>query len=277
MQHFFSKWKDLEPVLTESTILLFLDYDGTLSPIAAHPKLARLNVEMKLTLEELVLIPEIKVIIISGRMLEELKEFVGVHGLIYVGNHGFELEGPSERHLYPGATEAEKTLKEIFHQLEHVFSPFPGIFVENKIFTLSVHYRALAEDKVPLAQRIYSEVLRPYKDSAQVFLTEGKKVWEVRPGIQWNKGTTLLWLLGRIAGRHSEKVLPIYVGDDNTDEDAFKVVRGKGIGIKVVEKKGETTAADYFLKSPDEVMELLKLLKSIKLSKKIKAPASNLV
>lgn len=263
MQHLLAAWNEIEPKIRESYLLLFLDYDGTLSPIAEHPKLARLGEPVKNLLAALAAGGQAKVIIMSGRLLEDLKQIVGVPGLIYVGNHGFELEGPALRHVHPGASEAEKLMREILKQLEYVFASFPGIFLENKVFTLSVHYRSVREEKIELAKRIFRDVLRPYADPLWVRITEGKKVWEVRPGVPWNKGTTLLWLLSRVLTGRSA-VFPVYIGDDKTDEDAFKVIKGKGIGVKVMEAENEPTLADYYLKSTGEVFDFLKRTAKIK-------------
>ena len=101
MQHLMTAWHEVEPLLTDYYVLLFLDYDGTLTPIVEHPRLAQMGSGERKVLEDLTVISDIKVIIMSGRLLEELRAFVAVPGLIYVGNHGIELEGQSIRHVHP--------------------------------------------------------------------------------------------------------------------------------------------------------------------------------
>ncbi len=114
------------------------------------------------------------------------------------------------------------------------------------------------------ARKIFFKVLNPYLRYAQVHFKRGKKVWEVRPPTQWNKGRIVLWLLAGFMTRASAKVVPVYIGDDQTDEDAFKAIGRKGIGIKVTPNEKAVSYASYYLRSPSEVFYFLKRLKYLK-------------
>lgn len=263
-ERLLSAWPEIEPRLRKCTVLLFLDYDGTLTPIVDDPLAARLSLKTKKLLRDLSFAEGIKTAIVSGRSLADLKARVGVPGLLYAGNHGLEFEGPSVRFVHPEAASAKNLIRKITIHLKKVFKPFPGILVENKIFTLSVHYRKLAPEKVDPLKALFLKTLGPDFDSSKVVLKEGKKVWEIRPAIRWNKGTLVLWLLARLLARSPGKVLPIYVGDDQTDEDAFRVIQRKGLGVKVMEGKRETTEALYYVRSPKEVFDFLKRLMEVK-------------
>ena len=259
MQHLLADWKNVESLIKKNDVILGLDYDGTLVPIAEHPYLARLSLEGRESLRELSLLSDVlTVIIMSGRGLEELKRMVGIlPGFYYAGNHGFEMEGPLIHFVHPEALETKELMGYIEKQLCQALRVFPDIFVENKIFTLSVHYRQLPEEKSEPAKQIFLEILRPYTNSSRVILTEGKKVWEIRPAIDWNKGMAFSHLLSQLPIRTFLKPLSLSIGDDQTDEDVFKAIMPSGIGIKVTQNANEFSHARYYLRSPDEVLDFL--------------------
>ena len=264
MKHLFDSWNEIEPLFSKKYILLFLDYDGTLTPITELPESARLTNRMKKLLGELMTIEDIGLSVVSGRSLEQLKNFVGIAGLLYVGNHGFEIEGPGIRHTHPGVVEAQGFMQDIADQLEPALSSIQGVFIENKAFTLSIHYRQVPEDKIDRMRMIFLKVIHPFLDKAQVIFTEGKKVLEVRPGLGWNKGTAVTWLYGRsLAANPSRRILPIYVGDDRTDEAALNAIKDCGLGVKVAEDAPDSHAS-YYLRNPGEVYDFLKRVQKLK-------------
>lgn len=269
MKHLFGWWREVKPYLEEHELMLFLDYDGTLTPIVKHPSLARLSSAVKRELRSLASAGGIKVAVVSGRSLIDLKHHVSVKRLIYVGNHGLELEGPSIHFIHPEALATQRLFEKLARKLKIVLQPFSGIYVENKKFTISIHYRQVSPTVARKARASFTRFMRTYLSSSNVVLTEGKKVWEIRPHVSWNKGTLVLWLLGRCLAQSSRKILPIFVGDDVTDEDAFRVLKRKGICIKVGNGiKDRPSEASYFLDSPREVLNLLKRLNKVKTKEK---------
>lgn len=236
-------------------LAVFLDYDGTLTPIVARPEEAVLDPGIRQTLRELA--EYCTVAVISGRDLKDVQNLVGLDGIFYAGSHGFEISGPKGRHLehqwgkqfLPALDRAEKSLRDRLEQ------KIQGVQVERKKFSIAVHYRRAAEGEVEEVEGVVGQV---QEESGQLRQTSGKKIFELQPDIDWDKGKALLWLLEQL-GIDRPEVLPFYLGDDVTDEDAFKVLKDRGIGIAVQEKPSPT-AARYRLRSPDEVEKFLKAL-----------------
>lgn len=268
MKHLFDSWNEIEPLLSGKHIFLFLDYDGTLTPITDLPESARLTNRMKKILNELITVEYVSLSVVSGRSLEQLKNFIGIPGLLYVGNHGFEIEGAGIQHTHPGAVEAKEFMQEIVDILETAFKSIQGVFIENKTLTLSIHYRQVSEDKVDRMRMIFLKTIHPFLNKAQVVFTEGKKVLEVRPALAWNKGTAVTWLYGRsLAANPSRHMLPVYIGDDRTDESALNAMKGCGLGVKVSENIPDSHAR-YFLRNPDEVYDFLIRVQKLKSGRK---------
>ncbi len=265
MTHLFRLWRRIEPELERRPVLLFLDFDGTLTPIAIHPGAVSIPARLKSVLSRLALLSSVTPVIVSGRSLADLGKKIAVRGIIYAGNHGMELRGPGVRLFKPVGSESRSDMKEICRRLKKSCASLPGILVEDKKYTLSVHYRKLRPRQIISARRIFRQVVTPYLKKKKIKITSGKKVWEIRPPVTWNKGSVVLWILGQVR-RTDKNFLPVFVGDDKTDEDAFRVVKGAGMGVKVAERPRDRSSAFYFLKNPGEVLEFLKRL--IKLKKK---------
>jgi len=264
MRHFFTERENLTARIKQSGVLLCLDYDGTLTPIVERPEMAKLPSETLKVLEKLNQTPNLKLAVISGRPLPELRRFVPIPDLLAVGNHGFEIEGPKINHVHPAAKEAAGLLADIRNQLNDLLKPGLGAWVEDKTYTLSVHYRQVDERNVPKVQKILQDVAAPALQTGKLKMTEGKKVWELRPSVDWNKGTSLLWLLGRMEAHTGKEWMPIFIGDDRTDEDAFQAVKAHGLGIRVTVYPEEHTAADYYLTSSGEVCDCLQWILQLK-------------
>lgn len=235
--------------------LVFLDFDGTLSPIVEHHADAEISEEMKTLVEDLS--KRFPVAVVSGRGLSDVKERVGLPDLFYAGSHGFEISGPdgfSRDHeeavkVIPVFNEIEPLLKE---QLKDI----PGVDFERKKFTLAIHYRQVPPDREQEVHKIVSGILKDYPD---VKGAGGKKVIEIRPAIDWHKGKAVEFLKRELS-RESEP-FSIYVGDDVTDEDAFEYEEN-GLGILVGEH-GMETFADYRLEDQRQVSQFIqKLLKT---------------
>lgn len=256
MNSLLESWKDIRKDSGEREIILFLDYDGTLTPIAKTPDRAVLSQENKELLERLAGMPRHQVVIVSGRRLSDVKEMVGIENIIYIGNHGWEVAGSSMQFENLIPLEFYSTMQSIKNELDKHLSEIPGAFVEDKGITMSVHYR-LARDKGFLVRRIVERICLPYKRKGSIKFLEGKKVYEIRPPVDWDKGKAVQWIIKRqeiLKG--NVHVLPIYIGDDSTDEDAFKVLKNKGITVLV--GKSKFSSADYTLTGPHQVTEFLK-------------------
>lgn len=260
MQHLSKAWPKVRDSFGKKRMMLFLDYDGTLAPIAAQPEDACLSILQKQCLTELAEQKHFPVAIVSGRRLKDLKSKVKVPGFIYVGNHGLEVEGPQIRHVHPEAPDLRKKVKRIAGELEAALKDMPGIRIENKVLTLSVHYRNAEPRVVPKAMAGFLRVLDPYIHKSHVSYAEGKKVWEVRPGILWDKGKAVHWLLAQAKLHEGGPVTGVYIGDDHTDEAAFRTLKRNGFAIRVTDDPDQSTSAEYFLLSCHEVYQFLRKL-----------------
>ena len=266
MEHLLSTWPAVSrQVEAARHILLLADYDGTLTPIVERPELAALPPGRRRLLRALTESGCCILGIISGRALGDLQQKVGIEGIVYAGNHGLEIEGPGLRLIHPVAQEVRPVLRAIFQLLRHSLHTITGAFVEDKGLTLSVHYRMVEKEKADEVQRTVERVVGGPQKLGMVRVTAGKKVFEVRPEAAWDKGKAVRLLMRRYGkGGRRSGLLPIYIGDDLTDEDAFRVIEKYGEGISVfVGESEQESAARYYLKSPDEVETFLSRLLEI--------------
>ena len=232
-------------------VAVFLDYDGTLTPIVARPDLALLSDPMRETLQRLGRLCTTAVI--SGRALADVRQLVALDVLFYAGNHGLEIEGPENTQIrHDKGLAFVEAVDAAYRALQPCLQEIEGVLIEHKKFSLSVHYRLVDEQRVAEIERVVDTML---EQQPSLKKHHGKKVFEIRPRIDWNKGKALLWLLETL-GLEDEAVLPVYIGDDVTDEDAFKVLQGRGLGILVTDGPC-STAASHGLKNTDEVKDFL--------------------
>jgi trehalose 6-phosphate phosphatase len=262
MKHLFDVWSNVAHRLKSADhILLLTDYDGTLTPIVDKPESAVLFNETRKLLRTLTKNRRYTVGIVSGRALPDLKSKVGLERIIYAGNHGLEIEGFGSSFLEPIAEEMRPFLKMLNQALSATFRGIKGVFVEDKGLTLSVHYRMVDGSEEERVRGAFERITDPLHLTGRIRITRGKKVYEIRPPVDWDKGKAIGWLITRFReSRGKGGTLPIYLGDDLTDEDGFEVIE-KNNGISVfVGGDNSQSVARYFLKSPEEVSEFLKML-----------------
>lgn len=251
------RWEELAAQLAGRRPAVFLDFDGTLSPIVERPDDAEILTAAREAVERLAAVAP--VIVVSGRDRADVARRVGLPDLIYAGSHGFDIAGPGVRHEVGG--DLPPLIARVAAQLADELAEVPGAEVEPKRFTVAVHYRRVADDDrgwVEIAIR------RALDEHPELERAEGKMVTELRPRIEWDKGKALLHLL-KALDLDGPEVVPIYVGDDVTDEDAFRALAerpGGGIGIRVADQAAETRA-EWSLAGPSEVPELLDRLRAL--------------
>lgn len=190
--------------------------------------------------------------------------------LYYAGSHGMDIKGPTNARkqtkgstskakaqavLFQPASEFLPMIDEVFKNLIEITKSTPGAKVENNKFCISVHFRRVEEKNwSTLAEQVRSVMM----EYPKLKLTQGRKVLEIRPTIKWDKGKALEFLLESLGFADCNDVLPVYIGDDRTDEDAFKVLRDRGQGFGIlVSKQPKETNASYSLREPKEVMHFL--------------------
>ncbi|MBO0681997.1 MAG: trehalose-phosphatase [Candidatus Dormibacteraeota bacterium] len=240
---------------------LFCDYDGTLTPIVDRPEDAVISPAMREAVRRLA--ERIPVCVVSGRDRRVVQKLMGVDDLVVAGSHGFDIWSPSG-----GAIQREEgaeyagLLGEVRERLSSDLAGVPGALVEPKRVSVAAHYRLVPEAERPRVRATVEELVAEHPKELRV--TPGKLVLEVQPRIEWDKGRAVTYLLGAL-DLDCEDVVPIYLGDDVTDEDAFAALAGRGVGVFVgragdPELGGRGTAADYALSGPADVERFFDLL-----------------
>ncbi len=239
------------------SVALLLDFDGTLAPIVPTPDQAEALPTARDALVRLAALPSNQLVtaVISGRMLSDLRSKISWEGSVLAGNHGLEIEWQGGSYTHEEAHRALPELDLFVRQLNARLDAFPGAWIEEKGLSIAVHYRQLEEALVLQLRSLVEDFARPM---AALEMRAGKKVWELLPAVDWDKGTTVHFILER--ARVPGDTLVAYLGDDLTDEDAFREVnRLNGISVKV----GETdmpTDARRRLPGPLEVALFLQAL-----------------
>ncbi len=245
---------DIAAAMTGHRPAVFLDYDGTLTPIVARPDLAVLDEAMRDRVRRLA--ARCPVAVISGRSLTDIRASVGLDALHYAGSHGFEIGGSGGwTKSYGPAADVPATVDAASKELRRRLHGIEGVIVEPKTFAVAVHYRLAAPEDVPRVEAIIDAELSGHPKLKKGY---GKKVFELRPAFDWDKGRAVNWLI-EVMGLADAVLLPIYIGDDVTDEDAFRALKGRGLGIVVMEEP-RPTAADYALRDVAEAGRLLEML-----------------
>jgi trehalose-phosphatase len=258
-RYLFSYIKEIETHLrAASRCILFLDYDGTLVPICKEPSLARLSSDTKKVLKDLSKNPFLSVGIISGRSLEEIRKMVGIPGLLYAGNHGFESIFKKRVWTHPELKGFTSSLNKIVRALHRRTRGINGIIIEDKKLTASIHYRKVTDQSPGSILAVITEILALYPEAFTV--ARGKKVFEIRPLVEWDKGKAVERLTELLAIK--TKLTRIYIGDDQTDEDAFSVLGKDDMSIRVGLKK--SSRAQYYCRGSSEVVTFLKMLNDVK-------------
>jgi trehalose 6-phosphate phosphatase len=240
---------------------VFLDYDGTLTPIVDRPEDALISESMRETVRGLA--KRCPVCVVSGRDRWMVQELMGVDDLIVAGSHGFDIWSPAGGEIQREEGEEFGGLLEgVEARLREELGGIEGALVEPKKSSVAAHYRLVSEDERPRVGRVVEKILAEHPDGLKV--TPGKMVYEIQPNIDWDKGKAVLYLLGAL-DLDRDDVVPMYLGDDITDEHAFEALARIGIGIFVgraddPEVAGRTTAADYVLYDVPEVERFLDTL-----------------
>jgi trehalose-phosphatase len=240
-------------------IAVFLDYDGTLTPIVDRPDLAVMSDTMRAVVHALA--ERCPVAVVSGRDRGDVEKLVGLDNLVYAGSHGFDIAGPNGYSIQRMEGEDyHALLDEVIERLHGDLDPVEGALIEPKKSSVAVHYRLVAENDLSAVEAAVNAVLA---DHPELRVMPGKMVYEIQPRLDWDKGKAVLWLLEALH-LDGDDVIPIYMGDDVTDEDAFRALRDRGIGVFVGDKTNpETdhpTMADYIVRTPDDAGRLLDTL-----------------
>lgn len=256
-RHLLTAWPELRRRLRQARRrALFCDYDGTLALIRRRPQQARLGAAMRQALLEAAAASDLAGVV-SGRRLEEVVQRVGLHGMWYAGVHGYFLRDTKGRKYSMLGRAAARRMARLARQLQRDLRYLPGIGVEVKGATVAVHYRRASPSGAQKAQSVVQRCA-----ARGVELMRGKKVWEFVPagrGRKVNKWTAIEFILRRAGFGRRDHAAVAYLGDDTTDEDVFRPLRG----ITVAVGKRQRTAARFYLRSTAEVRTFLQLWKEV--------------
>ncbi len=255
----FPSNEKLFKLLTQKKPAIFLDYDGTLTPIVSRPEDAIISKEMKQTLETLA--NTFMVAIVTGRDKEDVENLVGIKHLVYAGSHGYIISGPDGLHMeHPDSEriipQLDKIEKEVERELQENTQ---GTQVDRKRYAIGIHYRNARPEDEKTVGDLVENILKKYPGHKK---GEGKKIVEIKPDIDWHKGKAVEWIMDALNLSSKENILPVFIGDDLTDEDAFRAIEKEGVGI-LVGGHGQQTAAKYALKNVFQVKAFFKKLMEI--------------
>jgi trehalose 6-phosphate phosphatase len=240
---------------------VFLDYDGTLTPIVDRPEDAVISESMRDAVRGLA--GRCTVCVVSGRDRPVVQSLMGVDDLVVAGSHGFDIWSPEGGAIeHQAAAGSEELLERVTSRLRDELDPIEGALIEPKKASVAVHYRLVSEEERPAVEAVVERLLADYAEELKV--TPGKMVYELQPKLDWDKGKAVLYLLDALE-RERDDLVPFYIGDDITDEHAFEALSGRGIGVFVgraddPEVGGRTTAAHFVLDSTEEVERFLDTL-----------------
>lgn len=256
--NFFEHLNGLKSQLAQKDVYLFLDYDGTLTPIVATPDLAVLSDEMREVVQKAS--GYYKVSIVSGRATDDVRDKVRIDNIFYAGSHGFEIVDPDGNvEISQEAQAIRGVIDEVHGKLSDRLKDVKGALVENVKYTISTHYRLVSDEDFPEIERAVEDILKEYPNLRK---TSGKKVFEIRPRIDWHKGKAVEWILN-VLGYSANDHLAIYIGDDVTDEDAFAALEEKGFGILVAQEP-RASKASYIIRDTQDVKKVLEFLIHLK-------------
>ena len=260
----FTAWRHVAATIEKAPRLLVLsDFDGTLSPIVDDPTTAALPPSTKLLLENLARRDNVTFGVISGRQLPDVVARVAMPNIICAGNHGLEIHGPSIRFTHPEAERLRAILDEIHALIVPLLAKIPGVIVEQKGLSLTVHHRMASGADIPEIRKGIREAVSVSKHHDQVRIVEGNKSNEIRSTVDWDKGDAILLVRSQLCGNDARRILTVYLGDDHTDEDGFKVVRRlRGITVHIGAKEN-TTTAKYYLANQLQVQDFLSRLNDL--------------
>lgn len=257
-------------------LAVLLDVDGTLAPIVSRPEEAAVPPETRRVVAALAALPDVRVALVSGRAAADARRMVGVANVWVIGNHGFEMVSPDGEELaQPELEPWRSAIARAARRIAPLLAPVPGVLLEDKGWTLSVHYRLADPTVVPRLVESVERVAEPLG----LRVSRGKMVVEVRPDVRVDKGTAVLRLvteLGALPRRENEVAEDddgaaasgncgsvVYVGDDRTDEDAFRALRSRSaraVTVRVTHGEEKATAAEFSVEDPAAVRSFLEWL-----------------
>ncbi len=236
------------------TILLMCDFDGTLAPIQGDPGKCILLPDIGKQLEIIAHTDNSRVAILSGRPLADIQRKAPIKDIFHAGSHGLEISGPQTRYIHPGAVAVKPIIDKVRNSFEEKIGNVKGILIEKKKLSFTLHYRMANKTNWEFVRKTFYKTISENTERERMAVLKGKKVLELLPNVPWDKGRAALLIIKQL----KKKCLPVYIGDDVTDECAFKALFECGITIRVGQSK--KTAAQYYLKNQKEISRFLEYI-----------------
>jgi trehalose 6-phosphate phosphatase len=238
--------------------LLFLsDFDGTLADFDPDPAAVVLPESRRGLLNAIGSQPYVTVGLVSGRRLADVRDRAHLSiDACYAGLHGLEIDCDGERFLHPAVEASRSLLQDLAASIGSAIASVPGAFVENKGLSMAAHFREASAADASRVIAIVERQAAPHVESGVLRIMRGACLIELLPDIDWHKGSAIDWIYRRIAERRGA-LFAVYMGDDVTDEDAFRVLRGRGISMAASDR---VSGADFTLEGPPEIEALLREL-----------------
>ena len=241
-------WDDIAERIRESEPVIILDYDGTLAPIAQVPSQPVLSDSVRGTLGRLA--KKCPVALVSGRDIKDLRRRVGLKELIYLGSAGLEAIGPRGRYVQVKEEDFSSSLDHADSDLRYAIGDIRGALVERRRFSVAVHHVLVDSYTMPRLTAAFDDIASKHPELKVV---RGKRALELRADTEWNRGRAVKLVVDTL---RLKGAMPVYIGDDRTDEAAFKAIGERGVTILVTDEPRET-AAQYQLADFVEVQQFL--------------------
>ena len=250
-----------DAVKKAQNIILFLDYDGTLIPFKNNPNEVHTPNNVLQLIQKLSEKSSIKIVVITGRSLNDIKHLISINRISFAAVHGIHIQFfDGKEKILKNIDEIKIKLNQIKEALEKTLKNIDGVIIEDKQYSIAFHYRMVKEENLNDSIQKFKQTITKYFDD-NIEIMKGDKVFEVRPK-GWNKGNAVEFFLHKTNLRKDS--LPIYIGDDTTDEDAFKYLKNKGLTVFVKNNSALKTNAHYWVNNPSEVYDILCEISEIK-------------
>lgn len=237
-------------------LVVLCDFDGTLCEFHPDPAAVFLPPSIRHALDSIARRPDATVGLVTGRRLEDVRTRAGLSSSVYyAGLHGLEIEVEGEHFRHPDIGTEREVIHRIAASLRSELEPL-GVFLEDKDVSVVAHYRDVAADVEAQVLDAFERHARPFVKSGRLRIMKGSCARELLPKIDWHKGSAVIWICDRVAHHHGS-AWPVYIGDDLTDEDAFRAVKRSGLAIAASDR---VTGATYRINGPTEVEALLSAL-----------------
>ena len=238
--------------------IILMDFDGTLAEFQIDPSAVTLPPSRQILLQTLAKRADLSAGIISGRRISDLRERVPTApSMFFAGLHGLEIEGPGLRFAHNAVALAAPGISLLAKDLRRAVKPLPGVFVEDKTYSIVLHMRGASKADRLHATTRFNALAEPFLAEGTVRLQPGDLVLELLPNVDWAKGDAVRAIMRHVEADAKETVWPVYIGDDETDEDAFEEIGTNGLTIAVGKR---VASAAFQVADPVAVECLLKAI-----------------